>query len=91
MIRSVEAFQEQQQAAYAELKRVPLLKPSYFEIGMSYEHNMPCCVYSSTDHAILDCSTGVFVPSHRARAEGYCLVKAKTRFQKWLVKTFFKT
>lgn len=82
-------FQRMQDAAYKKLQAQPLLKPSYFEIGMGYEHDMPCAIYSNSDHAILDTSCGVFQPSWRAQKEGWNLVQAKTKFQKWLLRKFF--
>lgn len=88
---AVNEFMEVQRAAYEELKRVPLLKPTYFEIGMGYEHNMPCAVYSATDGAVLDCNTGKFHPSWRAQREGWRLVRARSRFQRWLLAKFFNS
>ncbi len=82
-------FQRMQTEAYTKLKDRPLLKPTYFEIGMGYQHDMPCAIYSNSDHAILDLSCGVFMPSDRARKEGWNLVQAKTKFQKWLIRKFF--
>jgi hypothetical protein len=77
--------------ALAELERTPLLKPSYYDFGLGYQHNMPCCVYTSTEVAVLDASIGVFTPSWKARKEGWHLVKAETKLQKWLLKKFFST
>ena len=88
-MQSYEAFQEEQRAALAELERTPLLKPTYFDYGMGFNHNMPCCVYSDTEPAVLDTSKGVFTPSWKARKEGWRLVKAETKFQRWLLKKFF--
>ena len=83
-------FQRMQTEAYTKLKDRPLLKPTYFEIGMGYQHDMPCAIYSNSDHAVLDLSCGVFMPSDRARKEGWNLVQAKTKFQKWLIRKFFE-
>ena len=82
-------FQRMQSEAYKKLLEQPLLKPSYFEIGMGYEHDMPCAIYTNTEHAVLDTSCGVFKPSWRAQKEGWKLVQAKTKFQKWLLRKFF--
>ena len=82
-------FQRRQSESYKKLREQPLLKPSYFEIGMGYEHDMPCAIYTNSDHAVLDTSCGVFKPSWRAQKEGWKLVQAKTKFQKWLLRKFF--
>lgn len=82
-------FQRMQSESYKKLQEQPLLKPSYFEIGMGYEHDMPCAIYTNSDHAVLDTSCGVFKPSWRAQKEGWNLVQAKTKFQKWLLRKFF--
>jgi hypothetical protein len=82
-------FEAEQTAALAEIQRVPILKPSYFNFGMGYSHNMPCCVYTDTDNAVLDTSIGVFKPSWRAQKEGWHTVQAKTRLQRWVLKKLF--
>lgn len=82
-------FEAEQTAALAELERTPLLKPSYFDFGMGFNHNMPCCIYADTECAVLDTNKGVFTPSWKARKEGWRLVKAETKLQRWLLKKFF--
>lgn len=68
-----------------------LLKPTYVDFGMGYDHNMPCCVYTDSEPAVLNTNLGVFGPSWKARQEGWQLIQAKTRFQRWLLKKFFAT
>ncbi len=85
----VDEFHAQQAEAFAELQKTPLLKPAFFEIGMGYNHNMPCCVHHSSEPAVLDTSVGVFMPSWRAQREGWQLVKADTKFKRWLLQKFF--
>lgn len=55
--------------------------------GPTAIHNMPCAVYHE-EHAVLDGNTGVFRPSWKAHEEGWRLVKAVTKFQKWLLRFF---
>jgi hypothetical protein len=56
---------------------------------MGFNHNMPCCVHHDSEHAILETSVGVFAPSWKAQDEGWRLVKAETKLQRWLLKKFF--
>lgn len=81
-------FEEEQAKAREELKQTPILKVSYAEYGMVFEHNMPCCVHSLTERAVLNCNTGNFQPSWKAQTEGWRLIQAKTRFQRWLLRFF---
>lgn len=64
-----------------------LLKPTFIDHGIVVDHNMPCPVHLDKP-AVLNTSTGRFDVSWQARQEGWRLVQAKTKFQKWLLKTF---
>lgn len=52
-------------------------------------HNMPCAVYRDK-HAVLDMNTGIFQPSWQAQEAGWRLVKAETRLQKLILRSFFE-
>lgn len=59
--------------------------------GLFAMHDMPCAIYYDDEKsAVIDCQTGVFQPSRKAQEEGWRLVKARTKFQKFLLSTFFK-
>lgn len=64
--------------------------PTIEQHGPAATHDMPCCVHYHGDPkpAILDMNTGVFHPSWEARANGWRLVRANTRFKRWLVRRF---
>lgn len=66
-----------------------LLKINFIDWGMGYAHDMPCAIYHDTNHAVLNSNIGVFEPSWKAQGEGWRLVKANTKFQKWLLNKFF--
>ena len=51
----------------------------YFDYGMGFTHNMPCCVYPDNQPAVLNCNTGVFEPSWAAQNNGWRLVQFKDR------------
>ena len=66
--------------------------PDYVNDGMYADHNMACAVHHYADDlqpAVVNCQTGVFHPSWKAQGEGWQLVQATTKFQRWLLKTFF--
>lgn len=68
--------------------------PEFIDHGIVVEHDQACCVYHSGEEirsAILECNTGIFHPSWHAQEAGWKLVQAKTRFQRWLLNTFFET
>lgn len=73
-----------------ELAKNPLLRINYIDFGMGFHHNMPCAVLSGTEHAVIDCATGAFHPSWKAQESGWRLIRATSRFQKWLLR-FFNT
>lgn len=52
-------------------------------------HNAPCSVFGD-EHAVLDLNNGIFLPSWKAQGEGWRLVKADTRFRRWILHTLFK-
>ena len=64
-------------------------KPTIKNYGIYATHNMPCCVFHQTKPAVYNCNTSVFEPSWEARELGYFLVKADSKFKRWLLKTFF--
>lgn len=51
-------------------------------------HDMRCAIESG-EHAVYCLNDGVFYPSRKAEKDGWRLVQAKTRFQHWLLNTFF--
>lgn len=57
--------------------------------GLFALHNMPCAVYNE-ESAVYSCATGNFHPSWKAKKEGWELVRAKTKFQKFLLSAFFR-
>ena len=66
------------------------MKPLKIEIddhGLFCLHNMPCPVKGSEYHAVY--SGGIFEPSWEAQREGWKLVRANTRFQRFLLSRFF--
>lgn len=83
-------YQREDKDHVRALRDMPLLRVNYQDFGMGYNHNMPCAIHSTTEVAILDCGTGHFHPSNKAHAEGWRLVKAESRFQRWLLR-FFNT
>ena len=63
-----------------------LLKPTIDSWGIYATHNMPCCVYRD-EPAVIVMGEGVFIPSHKARREGWMLVKVP-KWLKWFFKRF---
>lgn len=73
-------------------KGISVREIKFLDLGMAYDHDMPCAVYhgdSEGSHAVLNSNKGVFEPSWKAQREGWQLVQAKTKFQKWLLRKFF--
>lgn len=56
--------------------------------GPTATHDQPCAVYHDQP-AVLDMNKGVFEPSWKAQADGWCLVKANTPLKALIVKIFF--
>ena len=46
-----------------------------FDHGMLFNHNMPCCIYTDDQPAVMDCTNGIFTPSWRAQNDGWALVR----------------
>lgn len=68
-----------------EVKELATIK--ILDLGIVAEHNMPCCVYSDDQHAVLDMSKGVFKPSRKAQAEGWQLYRIQnTKLARFLVR-----
>lgn len=67
----------------------PLLVPTIAVDGPVAHHDMPCAV-NRDNHAVLDLSQGVFKPSWECQEQGWHLIKADTKFQRWLIRKFFK-
>lgn len=63
--------------------------PEIEYIGPVAAHDVACCVYY-TQPAVYNLNTGIFHPSWKAQGDGWQLVHAKTYFQRWILKTFFK-
>jgi len=77
-------FELEMDKARKEIKANPLLKASVFTDGGPWaEHNMPCCVHRD-EHAVLNLNEGIFVPSDKARKEGWMLIKPPA-WVKWLL------
>jgi hypothetical protein len=73
-------------------KDIPVHKIKFEDFGMGYFHDMPCAVYHGDEedsHAVLNTNKGVFEPSWKAQKEGWHLVHAQTKFQKFLIRKFF--
>lgn len=81
-----------------------LLVPEFLDFGMGFFHSMPCPVYHGGHNTgtpklndsetygpqeVALFSQGVFHPSYKAQAEGWRLVRVQTKFQRWLLQTFF--
>lgn len=61
-----------------------LFEPTiYTDGGPCAEHNMPCAVYCN-EHAVLELETAIFLPSWKAQAEGWMLIKVPGWLQKLL-------
>ena len=58
--------------------------------GLVARHDMPCPVFGAAEPATYNLTTGTFHPSVKATEQGYHLIKARTGFQKFLFKKFFK-
>lgn len=67
----------------------PLHAPTLDSDGMVAFHDQACPVYHQEEKSVYDCNDGIFQPSWKAQQEGWIMVQAKTRFQRWLLKTFF--
>jgi hypothetical protein len=62
-----------------------LMKPKVVTDGGPWaEHNMPCAVMND-EPAVLDGSTGVFLPSWKAQKDGWMLVRVPM-WLRWLVR-----
>ena len=57
--------------------------------GFVGEHNAPCPVCRK-NHAVWFLNAGTFHPCQECEQQGWMLVRAKTKFQRWLLSTFFK-
>lgn len=64
-------------------------QPSIKFLGPAVLHDQACAVMPK-ESAVYNLNTGIFHPSWKAREKGFHLVHAKTKFQKWLIKSFFK-
>lgn len=56
--------------------------------GLVATHNMPCGVmngvYRDSESAVIDLSSGVFFPSWRAQRDGWFLIRARSRWQRFV-------
>jgi hypothetical protein len=66
--------------------KLPDFKPEFIDLEFMglVEHNMPCSVFFDHEKAVFDASTGVFLPSRRAMAEGWRTVKLDSWFKKFI-------
>lgn len=62
--------------------------PEIISHGLCAEHDQ-CCPVHWKEPAVLDMSTGIFNPSWKAQDEGWTLVKADSKFKKFLLRVFF--
>jgi hypothetical protein len=65
-------------------------EPQVENHGIFAEHDQCCAVYWA-ESAVLGLSRGIFEPSWKAQQDGWQLVRARTKFQRWLVRTFLRT
>lgn len=65
--------------------------PEFIDLGICVDHDQACAVYHTegVQPAVIELNTGVFQPSWKAQQEGWRLVQAKTKFQRWLIEFFF--
>ncbi len=68
-----------------EVREPKLAVPGPFAL-----HDMRCAVEPG-EHAVYNLSDGIFYPSWKAQGEGWRLVRARGRFGRWLLRTFFKS
>ena len=68
-----------------------LLEAKVYQVFNNTVHNMPCCVHTDQKAIFqkIDEHTGVFLPSLRAQAKGWHLVRAKSALQKLALAMFF--
>lgn len=64
-------------------------KPTIEFEGPVAFHDQACPVLHQTEKAVFECNDGYFQTSWKAQAQGWIIVQAKTKFQRWLLKTFF--
>lgn len=64
-------------------------KIEYVSHGFYVEHDQPCAVLFN-QHAVYNINKDIFEPSWAAQDEGWKLVRAETRFQRWLLRRFFR-
>lgn len=67
----------------------PLRTPNIDSDGMVAFHDQACPVFYHEQKAVYGCNDGLFQPSWKAQKEGWIMVQCKTKFQRWLLKTFF--
>lgn len=67
----------------------PLQVPTIDSDGLVCFHNQACPIFHQTEKAVYGCNDGLFQPSWKAQQAGWITVQAKTRFHRWLLKTFF--
>lgn len=83
-------MQQRELRMLSEVGSMPPMRPTFIDLGLAVEHNMPCAVLGPTRHAVFNTSRGVFQPSGAAQMEGWYLIRATTKFQQWLYRKFFK-
>lgn len=68
--------------------RIRPRQPEFEDHGMIVEHDQ-CCAVLHDQFAVFNMNTGHFHPSWKAQGQGWRLVQAKTRWQRWLLERFF--
>jgi len=64
-----------------------LLKPTIVTDGGPWvKHNMPCPIYPSK-HAVLELSTGIFLPSWEAQRQGWTVIKTP-KWLRWFIRRY---
>jgi len=66
-----------------------LRKPTIDSDGMVAFHDQACPIFHQSEKAVYECNYGYFQTSWAAHDNGWIIVQAKTKFQRWLLKTFF--
>lgn len=70
-------------------ERIATRFPEIVNDGIVAFHDQACAVFHDRESAVFDCNEGYFKPSWRAQKDGWQMVRATTRFQRFLLSRFF--